>query len=169
MNIVTRKEAMCEGLALYFTGVPCKHGHLSERKTKNSDCLQCGVLRSASWQKDNRERYNLRIRSWVSINKEHRYSYMSDYNKSHREIQNVHLARYRSSKKNACPIWAEHDKIKIVYKRAKDFNMQVDHIVPLQGKTVCGLHVWANLQLLKPSENSKKSNTYWPDMPQEAL
>ena len=40
-RIITRPEAKAAGLLLYFTGLPCKHGHISERKTKNGNCQWC--------------------------------------------------------------------------------------------------------------------------------
>lgn len=41
--IVTREQATAQGLARYFTNVPCKHGHLSQRGTKNGGCTQCNA------------------------------------------------------------------------------------------------------------------------------
>lgn len=41
MKHITRKQAKAEGLKFYFTGVPCRNGHIAERKIKKSECLEC--------------------------------------------------------------------------------------------------------------------------------
>lgn len=69
-------------------------------------------------------------------------------------------AKRRAAKLQATPPWADLEEIKNVYLEAQYFNMHVDHIIPLQGKNVCGLHVWDNLQLLPAVENIKKGNKY---------
>jgi len=78
--------------------------------------------------------------------------------------------------KNATPVWADLDAVKLAYVAA-DFLMQVtgdwyevDHVVPLQGAigrkhVVCGLHIGYNLQVIERSANRRKSNQTWPDMP----
>jgi hypothetical protein len=38
---VTRKEAKEQGLELYFTGKPCKYGHISQRRVSDYQCLEC--------------------------------------------------------------------------------------------------------------------------------
>lgn len=40
----TRLEAVAQGHKRYFTGVPCRHGHLAERRTHNSECCECARL-----------------------------------------------------------------------------------------------------------------------------
>jgi 5-methylcytosine-specific restriction endonuclease McrA len=72
----------------------------------------------------------------------------------------------RALRKKATPLWACEDLIKVVYEKAKLLGMDVDHVVPLRGKTVSGLHTWWNLQLLHPEDNRAKSNKSWPDMPE---
>jgi len=77
----------------------------------------------------------------------------------------------KARQRQAMPVWADKTKIAIVYQKAKTLSaslgieFQVDHVVPLRGKTVCGLHVHANLQLLEKTENHKKRHYKWPDMP----
>lgn len=41
IGIVTRKEAVRNRLGRYYTGRPCKRGHIAERATSNRTCLQC--------------------------------------------------------------------------------------------------------------------------------
>lgn len=57
------------------------------------------------------------------------------------------------------PIWANKEKIKQIYDSCPK-NYHVDHIVPLQGNLVSGLHVENNLQYLPKEENLRKSNKW---------
>lgn len=52
-QIISRAQAMADGLAFYFTGNPCKHGHLSQRRVTNSDCIECSAIRSREHAKAN--------------------------------------------------------------------------------------------------------------------
>jgi 5-methylcytosine-specific restriction endonuclease McrA len=73
-------------------------------------------------------------------------------------------AKRRADKPRATPAWVDLNKIKAIYSCCKQLSEltgvehHVDHVVPLQGKNVCGLHVHYNLQILKASENISKSN-----------
>ena len=64
----------------------------------------------------------------------------------------------RSRKLRASPAWACQKAIREIYKEAQTLGMVVDHLYPLRGKTVSGLHVEANLRLLCPKINSAKRN-----------
>lgn len=58
MNIISKKEAEEKGSIFYYTGKPCKHGHLSERLVKGGSCRQCRIEVSAKLRNSNREEYN---------------------------------------------------------------------------------------------------------------
>jgi hypothetical protein len=57
------------------------------------------------------------------------------------------------------PLWANQDKIDEIY-RNRPIDCHVDHIIPLNGKLVSGLHVHNNLQYLPIQENRLKSNKF---------
>jgi hypothetical protein len=69
--------------------------------------------------------------------------------------------RIRAEKLNRLPAWADENKIEQVFRDAPD-NVEIDHIVPMQGALVSGLHVANNLQYLMTKENCSKHNNFKP-------
>ena len=45
-SIISRKFAKQNSLKFYFTGKPCKYGHVDERYTSSSDCKTCRLTKS---------------------------------------------------------------------------------------------------------------------------
>jgi hypothetical protein len=103
------------------------------------------------------------------LNKDRLKEYLKKYAKANPSKLNAIGAKYRAVKLNATPKWLTVDdfkQIEVFYVNAQNFNLttgvkhHVDHIVPLQGENVCGLHVPWNLQVLTASENTSKSNKF---------
>lgn len=71
-------------------------------------------------------------------------------------------AWYRLTKRKCIPPWVTIEDVLPIYDLAYRAgpNFHVDHIVPLDGKNVCGLHVPWNLQLLTSAENSRKRTKF---------
>jgi 5-methylcytosine-specific restriction endonuclease McrA len=99
--------------------------------------------------KNNKEKINASNKKWAQANP---------------AKVNAKGARYRANKAQRTPSWANIKQIERVYMLASWASkftgkaLEVDHIIPLQGKTVCGLHVQTNLQILTLSENRIKNN-----------
>lgn len=73
-----------------------------------------------------------------------------------------YMCRKRQSDKlKRTPKWADQEKIKEIYQNCPE-GLTVDHIIPLKGKLVSGLHVENNFQYLSVEENSSKNNKYVP-------
>jgi hypothetical protein len=91
-----------------------------------------------------------------------------EYGKQHYENnKHLYVARLnqrRAVKVSATPTWADLDAIKHIYKQSRQISIEtgilhhVDHIVPLQGETVSGLHVEYNLQIIPAKQNLSKAN-----------
>lgn len=70
MKVVSRAEARLTGDTFFFTGIPCKRGHVAERRTGSGDCRICATERSAKWGKDNSGRVKALKSAYYRLNAE---------------------------------------------------------------------------------------------------
>ena len=185
----TREEAKKQNAKYYFTGKPCKHGHVSLRKTKGS-CVDCLKI---EWQKNNETRaayfveYNKKEKvkdkknEWYLANREQvilrakirPYEITKEYKRTWK-LRNTTWVRAdtkarRRKHREATPKWLsskQKTEIRQLYQIAITMTQTtgeqyvVDHIVPLRSDVVCGLHVPWNLRVVTQEENLKKSNKF---------
>lgn len=136
---------------------------------KNSRLKNIDHYRARS--KEAAVRNSARIAEYLKVYRAQNKDKRREWYKNNTEKVNAAVASRRASKVRATPKWADPDAILEFYREAVFLSeitgelYTVDHIVPLVSKIVCGLHTAANLQVLSKSENSKKGNRHWPDMP----
>lgn len=80
----------------------------------------------------------------------------------HRATRSYEAMTRRAGLAKRIPAWANKEAIAAIYAGRKK-GQHVDHIIPLFGKLVSGLHVENNLQYLTASENMKKNRKYNPE------
>jgi len=141
------------------------HKELRNKKKKEiPDFKKQEAERSAKWRKENieksinvnaksklkhPEKRNAATRKWFSENKDKRAAYQK---------------KRKAEQKKRLPLWADLNEIKLFYALAKKMTEEtgiqyvVDHVIPMQGKGVSGLHVETNLQVITALENNRKYN-----------
>lgn len=130
-----------------------------------SDCIECYRAKRREHYYRNRDKYLTYSRGYYEANKEDYPAKHASWREKNREKLAIQQANRRARQLKATPSWADHEKIALVYKKAREYGFEVDHIVPLNSKTVCGFHTWDNLQLMVRDENTRKNNRYWPHKP----
>jgi hypothetical protein len=138
----------------------------------HNECKPCKNLRSRSSYEGNKDLILSRNKSWRDGNPDKVLERSKLYYLSNKSDFISRAAKRRSLKLEARPSWIskeQEQQIKDFYWLAKDLTAvsgetyHVDHIVPLQGKNVCGLHVPWNLQVLPADINLSKGNRYAND------
>lgn len=120
------------------------------------------------WRQNNKEKEETRIKLWKDNNKERYAKTIKKWQQSNPDKCNAKGAKYRASKLQRTPLWANLGLIEAFYTKAQQLTKStgiiyhVDHIIPLQGKNVSGLHVEYNLQIITASENYSKNNSFTP-------
>lgn len=115
------------------------------------------------WASENRDRLAAAAKLWRAENAEklrvHRRVWVERNRGKSLAIRRAVQSRREASKIMATPKWADMSEILRFYENTPPGH-HVDHIVPLRGRNVCGLHVLDNLQYLPASENVSKGNRF---------
>jgi|SRR5271166_1805685 len=110
----------------------------------------------------NRELCLERTRAWRARNTEQRARYRQDRSAAYA----AHQAKRRAAELNRTPAWADERQTQAIYEAASNMSrefgveMQVDHVIPLQGDLVSGLHIHSNLQIIPALLNQQKNNHF---------
>lgn len=132
----------------------CIDCHNLKRKERYAKNPQKEITKASEWAKNNKDKLKEYARKSIKIPK-------------NRAVRTALEIKRQAAKKLRCPSWLtedQHDQIKEFYLLAAKLTdetgtrYEVDHIVPLQGKEVSGLHVPWNLQVITKEENMKKRN-----------
>lgn len=164
-HLAHRDEALKARRDYRAKNIDAVRAHDKERgKLRTKEILHSAYVRSSDRVKKNAAK-------WKANNKDKNKEIQRQWSLRNKDYCNAKGAQRYAMEKSAIPSWANSKRIVEIYREAKEKETStgerwhVDHIVPILGKTVCGLHVENNLQVIPAAVNQSKGNRYWPDMP----
>jgi hypothetical protein len=175
-----RFAAQLAGEAQYLGDKPCRRGHLGLRVTATGSCIACRRLKARERYHADPEKTAVMVaqkyrRNSEKLRQKRRGTYAAspdkersiavvrsrEWRKQNPQHRNALKRKYVADKGRRTPAWADLQAIVQFYKSCPPGH-HVDHVLPLRGKLVSGLHVVQNLQYLPAKENMRKNNRYTP-------
>jgi len=144
----------------------CVSNYNAEYRAKNKEHVS---EQKKAWKLANKDYVIQRDKCYAAANPEKHRAARAKWRKSNQHIVNALSTLRKVSKLNRTPAWVDSEElwlIKEVYALAKlrtkvtKINWSVDHITPLQGELVSGLHTISNLQVIPAVMNSAKRNRF---------
>lgn len=183
--VISRAEAKKQGLPRYFTGKPCKHGHVSERATHNGLCLECKREQSREsyasasekkiasvdrWRRDNLEKKRSTNARWRADNRDwqrtydaqpHRKKARAEWERANGWSVNQRAAARRLRLREASVELTQHQRQQInqVYRLRDQLTMQTGvefHVDHYIPVSKGGKHVPENLWVIPAEQNRRK-------------
>jgi hypothetical protein len=172
-----RKEAKAAGVNKYI-GADCQEQHGGERYTVNGECVKCASARNKKWMRDNAEHRDAYAKAYKTENAEKITAYNNSENGKNVRLKIIATRKANGGyayqrmvdnmrKLNRTVSW-EQELTEFVGKEAHHLSKlrerviggkwSVDHIIPVRGKVVSGLHTWNNLQVIPMQQNRSKFN-----------
>jgi hypothetical protein len=128
-----------------------------------------GAPKKYQSEEEKKAAYKLKYKEWVSNPENAKKNYIANqktqserhrrWRQNNKDKTRLKSANERAMRLQRIPLWANLSAIKEFYLNCPE-GYHVDHIVPLRGKEVSGLHVLENLQNLPATENLSKGNKY---------
>lgn len=147
-----------------FDGKPCPRCGGVTRYHCNRSCVSCTYARNARWAAENQERHRENGRRWAENNREKEHERYRRWQANNPAAVTAKVAKRRAAKLHRTPPWADLSAIRAIYaereriEAATGIPHHVDHIIPLRGTHVSGLHIAANLRVIPAAENLAKGN-----------
>jgi hypothetical protein len=164
-NKQARNAARMAAGMTYTTGEPCSRGHTGPRYSANQTCVVCTQEQQARAEIIRRER--MKAQPDFSVHRRAQKATSNrGYCKRNRGKKNAEWAKYRADKLQRTPKWADLEMIRKIYDtstwitKVTGLEHHVDHIIPMRGKLVSGLHIAENLRVLPGPENLAKGSKF---------
>lgn len=162
----TRKEAILLGVKFYFTGKPCKNGHISIRHVR-SGCRDCLLQAQYKYRKQNPEKIKQKNKKYNEANGQKKARADAIYRKKNkarvvaqRKAYKLQVSCAGRASQGEWDEFVAEEAYCLASIRSCETSCRwhVDHMIPLKADNVSGLHCASNIQVIPAKLNLKKKN-----------